>query len=76
MGKWTEKTKRNAKIKKMITWWKRELASSERALAVDKANPRYESRYRDSGGVQVQETRIESIKATITALEKRLNKKK
>ena len=74
MGKWTEKTKRNAKIKKQITWWKRELASSEKSLAVDKANPRYESRYRDTGGVKVQETRIVSIKATITALEKRLKK--
>ena len=74
MGKWTPKTKRNAKIKKMITWWKRELASSQNKLAVDKSNPRYESRYRDSGGVKVQETRIESIKATITALEKRLKK--
>ena len=41
---------------------------------MDKANPRYESRYRDTGGVKVQETRIESIKATITALEKRLKK--
>ena len=39
MGKWTPKTKRNAKTKKMITWWKRELTKSERALAVDKANP-------------------------------------
>ena len=74
MGKWTEKTKRNAKTKKMITWWKRELASSQNKLAVDKSNPRYEQRYRDSGGTEVQESRIESIKNAIAILEKRLKK--
>jgi len=74
MGKWTPKTKRNAKTKKMITWWKRELTKSERALAVDKANPRYESRYRDGGNTEVQESRIESIKNAIAVLEKRLKK--
>ena len=39
MGKWTEKTKRNAKIKKKITWWQRELKRSKEVLAVDKSNP-------------------------------------
>ena len=41
MGKWTPKTKRNAKIKKGITWWKRELARSQEKLNTDKDNPRY-----------------------------------
>ena len=71
-GKWTKKTKRNARVKKKITWWKRELARSNEVLAVDKSNPRYISRHRDSGGIEAQETRIKAIKKTIADMEKEL----
>jgi len=72
MGKWTPKTKRNAKIKKKITWWKRELATSQAKLNVDKANPRYTVRYRDSGDLETQAVRIKSIEKVIEDLQKRL----
>jgi hypothetical protein len=72
MGKWTPKTKRNAKTKKKITWWKRELVRSKEVLAVDRANPRYISRHRDGGGIESQEARIKSIKVVIEKLESSL----
>ena len=72
MGKWTPKTKRNAKTKKKITWWKRELARSKEILAVDKSNPRYIARHRDGGGIESQEERIKSIKTIIEKLESSL----
>ena len=72
MGKWTKKTKRNAKTKKKITWWKRELARSAEVLAVDKSNPRYTSRHRDGGGIESQEARIKSIQSVIEKLESSL----
>ena len=72
MGKWTPKTKRNAKIKKGITWWRRELARSKAKLNVDKDNPRYTSRHRDSGGIGIQEARIKSIEKVIEDLKKKL----
>ena len=72
MGKWTPKTKRNAKTKKKITWWKRELVRSKEILAVDKSNPRYISRHRDGGGIESQEARIKSIQSVIEKLESSL----
>ena len=72
MGKWTEKTKRNAKTKKKITWWKRELVRSKEILAVDKSNPRYTTRHRDGGGIASQEARIKSIEDVIKKLSKTL----
>lgn len=72
MGKWTAKTKRNAKTKKKITWWKRELVRSNEVLAVDKSNPRYIARHRDGGGIEAQEVRIKSIKVVIEKLESSL----
>ena len=71
MGKWTAKTKRNAAIKKKITWWERELKRSEKVLSVDKSNPRY-GRYRDGGDTKIQESRIKSIVKVIEDLKKRL----
>ena len=72
MGKWTAKTKRNAKIKKGITWWKRELVRSQEKLNTDKDNPRYTSRYRDGGDIKTQEARIVSIEKVIEDLKKKL----
>ena len=72
MGKWTPKTKRNAKTKKKITWWKRELVRSKEILAVDKSNPIYISRHRDGGGIESQEARIKSIQSVIEKLESSL----
>ena len=72
MGKWTPKTKRNAKTKKKITWWKRELLRSNEKLAVDKSNPRYIARHRDGAGIEFQEARIKSIKDVIEKLESSL----
>ena len=75
MGKWTAKTKRNAKIKKKITWWQRELKRSKEVLAVDKSNPRYTTRHRDGGGIETQESRIKSIEKVIEDLKKKLKSK-
>ena len=74
MGKWTKKSKKKAKIRRKLTWWKRELLRSKDALDVDKANPRYTNtvRYRDSGGLEAQESRIKSIKVAIEKLEQEL----
>ena len=73
MGNWTKKAKKKAKIKRKITWWKRELLRSQDALDVDKANPRYTTRHRDGGGIDAQESRIKSIKNGIEKLEKELS---
>ena len=73
MGKWTKKSKKKAKIRRKITWWKRELLRSQDALDVDKANPRYTTRHRDGGGIDAQESRIKSIKNGIEKLEKELS---
>ena len=75
MGKWTPKTKRNAKIKKKITWWERELKRSKDVLSVDKSNPRYTTRHRDSGGIEIQESRVVSIEKVIQDLKKKLKSK-
>ena len=74
MGKWTQKSKKKAKIRRKLTWWKRELLRSKDALDVDKANPRYTntSRYRDGGGISIQDARIKSIEVAIEKLEKEL----
>ena len=72
MGKWTKKSKKKAKIRRKLTWWKQELLRSMNALDVDKSNPRYTVRYRDSGGLEAQESRIKSIKDGIEKLEKEL----
>ena len=73
MGKWTKKTKRNARVRKQITWWKKQLLISKRVLSVDKANPRYDSSsIRNNGGIQVQETRIKAIEKAISNLQNNL----
>ena len=72
MGKWTKKSKKKAKIRRKLTWWKQELLRSMNALDVDKSNPRYTVRYRDGGGIVIQEARIKSIKDGIEKLEKEL----
>ena len=72
MGKWTKKSKKKAKIRRKLTWWKQELLRSMNVLDVDKSNPRYTTRYRDSGGLESQEVRIKSIKDGIEKLEKEL----
>ena len=72
MGKWTKKSKKKAKIRRKLTWWNQELLRSMDALDVDKANPRYTTRYRDGGGIPIQEARIKSIKDAIEKLEKEL----
>ena len=72
MGKWTKKSKKKAKIRRKLTWWKQELLRSMDALDVDKANPRYTTRHRDGGGIPIQEARIKSIKVAIEKLEKEL----
>ncbi len=76
MGKWTKKSKKKARIRRKITWWQRELLRSTDALDVDKSNPRYTSRYRDGGGIKVQETRITAIEHTINVLQKELKELK
>ena len=73
MGKWTKKSKKKAKIRRKITWWKRELLRSQDALDIDKANPRYTTRHRDGGGIPIQEARIKSIKNGIEKQEKELS---
>ena len=73
MGKWTKKSKKKAKIRRKITWWKRELLRSQDALDIDKAYPRYTTRHRDGGGIDAQESRIKSIKNGIEKLEKELS---
>ena len=73
MGKWTKKTKRNARVRKQITWWKKQLVYAKAKLKVDKANPRYDSSsIRNSGGIQVQETRIMAIEKAIIRLQNNL----
>ena len=73
MGKWTKKTKINARVRKQITWWKKQLATAKAQLKIDKANPRYDpSSIRNSGGIKVQETRITAIEKAIMQLQNNL----